>query len=173
MEEGPSPFFMQETEGVWDQNCLAKALLQMKETEFLQLRFSEGGYKPYEYERWIRAITRNLTASHPEMGQYWERIVSSADSVYNKYLNDVSATRVSFKPTKVLCRIAIERRMEHKIRTVLMSAVPLSINHQCNFAEDLTCAQILCRAMILAGPASREDRKQTVSYTHLTLPKKA
>ena len=164
MDGGPSPRFVHEKEEVWEQSYLATALLQMKETEFLKLRFSEGGYKPYEYERWIRAVTRNLTALHPEMGQYWERVVSSAESVYNKYLNDVSAARVSLKPTEVLCRTPIEERMEHKMRTVLMSAVPLTVNHQCDSAEDLTCAQILYRTMVLAGPASREDRNRCMSY---------
>ena len=158
---------MHENPSVWDQTYLAKALLQMKDAEFVKLRFVEG--RPYEYERWVRAITRTLTALHPKLGGYWQRVVSSAESVYNKYLNDVSVTRVSLKPVDILCRIAIEKRIEHKLRAVLMSAVPASVNHQCNFTEDLTCAQILYRTMVLAGPASREDRKQM--HDLLTQPK--
>ena len=82
---GPSPNFMQENRSIWDHNYLAKALLQMKDAEFMKLRFADGSYRPYEYERWIRAITRNMTASHPEMGAHWLRIVASAESVYNRY----------------------------------------------------------------------------------------
>ena len=169
LDEGPSPLFVEENETIWQQNYLAKALLQMKETEFVKLRFVEGSYRPYEYERWIRAITRTLTALHPEMGQYWRRVVSSAESVYNRYLNDVSVTRVSLKPVEILSRTPIEKRIEHKMRTVLMSAVPASVNHQCNFTDDLACAQILYRTIVLAGPASREDRKQM--HDLLTQPK--
>ena len=160
---------MQENQNIWDQNYLAKALLQMKDAEFVKLKFAEGSYRPYEYERWIRAMTMNMTALHPESGIYWPRVVASAESVYNRYLNDVSVTRVSLKPTETLCRTDIEKRIEHKMRTVLMTVVPTSINHQCNCAEDSTCAQILYRTMVSAGPASRDDRK--TMHNILTQPK--
>ena len=127
----------------------------MKDAEFVKLRFSDSCYKPYEYEKWIQGLTRTMTASHPELGMYWTRIVQSAESVYHKYLNDVSVTRVSLKPTEVLNRTDIESRIENKIRTTLMNAVPASITQQCNFEQDLTCAQIPYRTMVLAGPASR------------------
>ena len=103
------------------------------------------------------------------MGGYWQRVVKSAETVYNAYLNDVSVTRVSLKPSEKLSRTDIEERMENKIRTMLMTAVPASVNHQCNYTEDVTCAQILYRTMVLAGPASREDRKQM--HDLLTQPK--
>ena len=160
---------MEEADKVWQREYLAKALLQMKETEFVKLRFVDGSYRPYEYERWINAVTRTMTALHPEMGHYWKRVVSSAETVYNQYLSDVSVTRVSLKPVDILSRTPIEKRIEHKMRTVLMSAVLASVNHQCNFTEDLTCARILYRTMVLAGPASREDRKQM--HDLLTQPK--
>ena len=73
------------------------------------------------------------------------------------------------KPTEKLYRTDIEERIEHKLRTILMSSVPASINQQCAFTEDLTCAQILYRTMVLVGPASREDRKQM--HDMLTQPK--
>ena len=73
------------------------------------------------------------------------------------------------KPPEKLSRTDIEERMENKIRTMLMTAVPASVNHQCNYTEDVTCAQILYRTMVLAGPASREDRKQM--HDLLTQPK--
>ena len=101
-----------------------------------------------------------MTASHPELGAYWLRIVGSAESVYQRYSTDVSSTRVSLKPTETLNRTDIEGRIENKIRTVLMNIVPFSISQQCTFERDLTRSQILYRTMVLAGPASREDRKQ-------------
>ena len=78
-EEGPSPFFMEEADKVWQQEYLARALLQMKETEIMKLKFVDGSYRPYEYERWINAVTRTMTALHPEMGNYWKRVVRSAE----------------------------------------------------------------------------------------------
>ena len=81
----------------------------------------------------------------------------------------MSNTRVSLKPTEVLNRTDIELRIENKIRTVLMSAVPVSISQQCMLERDLTCSQILYRTMVLAGPASREDRKQM--HDMLTQPR--
>ena len=77
--------------------------------------------------------------------------------------------RVSLKPTEKLSRTEIEERIENKIRTMLMNVVPISVNHQCNCGEDVMCSQILYRTMILAGPASREDRKQM--HDLLTQPK--
>ena len=117
---------MHENSGVWDQNYLAKALMTLKETEFQKLKFPDGCYKPYEYEKWIKAVTMSLTAVHPELGGYWNRVVKSAEAVYNAYLNDVSTTRVSLKPKDTLQRTEIEERMENKIRTLLMTAVPHS-----------------------------------------------
>ena len=168
-EGGPSPNFVQENHTIWDQSYLAKAMLQMKDAEFVKLWSSDSCYRPYEYEKWIRGLTRAMTASHPELGAYWSRIVQSAESIYHQYLNDVSVTRVSLKPTEILNRTDIELRIENKIRTILMSAVPISISQQCNFEQDLTCAQILYRTMVLAGPASRDYRKQM--HDLLTQPK--
>ena len=110
-----------------------------------------------------------LTAVHPEMGAYWQRVVQSAGTVYNTYLNDVSTTRVSLKPTEILHRTEIEGRMENKVRTLLMAAVPTSVNRLCSCEFDVSCSQILYRTMIAAGPASREDRNQML--TLLTQPK--
>ena len=73
----------------------------MKDAEFVELRFSDSCHKPYEYEKWIRGLTRAMLASHPELGMYWSRIVQSAESIYHKYLNDVSVARVSLKPTEI------------------------------------------------------------------------
>ena len=133
----PSPKYVNEDHAVWDQPHLAKTLLAMKDAEFMKLRFPETSYRPYEYEKWIRGITRSMTASHPEIGTYWLRIVDSAESVYQRYLNDVSSTRVSLKPKETLNRTEIEGRIENKIRTVLMSIVPVMISQQCTFEHDL------------------------------------
>ena len=109
-------------------------------------------------KKWIKAVTMTLTAVHPEMGGYWQRVVKSAESVYNAYLNDVSTTRVSLKPTETLHRTEIEGRMENKVRTMLMAAVPASVNRLCSCEFDVSCAQILYRTMILAGPERIENR---------------
>ena len=101
--------------------------MTMKEAEFSKLRFVEGSYRPFEYERWVKAITRTLTSMHPELGAYWQRILKSAEDVYHRYLADVSTTRVSLKPTETLSRTAVEDRIENKIRTMLMNAVPISV----------------------------------------------
>ena len=97
---------MQEKSEVWDQTYLAKALMAMKESEFTKLKFAEGSYRPFDYEKWVKTIAMSLTAVHPEIGAYWDRVQKSAEAVYNKYLNDVSNTRVSLKPTERLhpCR---------------------------------------------------------------------
>ena len=68
LDSGPSPNYVQMNSD-WDQGFLAKSLLQMKHGEFTKLRFADGCYKPYEYEKWIHAITRVLTAMHPEHGK--------------------------------------------------------------------------------------------------------
>ena len=47
-EGGPSPNFVQENHTIWDQSYLAKAMLQMKDAEFVKLRFSDSCYRPYE-----------------------------------------------------------------------------------------------------------------------------
>ena len=144
-------------------------MLQMKDAEFVKLRFSDNSYRPYEYEKWIRGLTRAMTATHPELGAYWSRVVGAAEAVYHRYLTDVSATRVSLKPVEVLSRTDIEERIENKIRTILMVVVPPAINQQCLWEQDLSSSQILYRTMVLAGPASREDRKQMLDL--LTQPK--
>ena len=52
---------------------------------------------------------------------------------------------------------------------MLLSAIPPAIHQQCLFEEDLTSAQILYRTMVLAAPASREDKKMMIEL--LTQPK--
>ena len=78
---GPSPNFVQESAEIWHQSYLAKALLQLKETEFAKLRFSDSSYKPYEYEKWIRGFTRVMESTHPELGSYWTRVLTAAEKV--------------------------------------------------------------------------------------------
>ena len=80
----------------------------MKDSECAKLRFVDSCYKPYEYEKWICGVNRMMTATHPELGAYWTRVVETAQSTYFQYLNDVSVTRVSLKPRQVLNRREVE-----------------------------------------------------------------
>ena len=41
-DEGPSPNFVHENSNIWGQQYLAKALLQMKDAEFMKLKVAEG-----------------------------------------------------------------------------------------------------------------------------------
>ena len=98
---------------------------------------------------------------HPEVGAYWKRATKESEETYQRYLQDVGVSRVSIQPREKLYRTEIEIRIEGKLRTLLMSAVPYTIGQQCLFQEDLTCSQILCHTMVLAGPATMEDREIT------------
>ena len=110
-----------------------------------------------------------MTRYHPEIGVYWDRVAKASEDVYQQYLRDVSVTRVSLRPKKVINRTSIETRIEWKLRGMLVSAVPSTVNQQCMFEQDVTCAQILYRTMVLAGPANSDDRKQM--HDMLTQPK--
>ena len=59
--------------------------------------------------------------------------------------------------------------MEWKLRGVLINATQATVEEQCMYEEDATCAQIFYRTMVLAGPANNEDRKQM--HDLLTQPK--
>ena len=41
-----------------------------------------------------------------------------------------------------------------------MNVVPQIVTQQCMFQQDLTCTQVLYRTMVVAGPASKDDRKK-------------
>ena len=90
-----SPAFLDAEDAVWNQSYLAKALLQIKETDMVKLKFTEGSYKPYEYEKWVQALKRLTNGYHPEIGVYWDRITKSSEDVFLQYLRDVNVTRVS------------------------------------------------------------------------------
>ena len=107
------------------------------------------------------AVNRILRGLHPEIGSYWERITKASEETYQLYLKDVGVSRVSLQPRQTLDRTPIETIIESRLRTFLKNVVPLIVTQQCMFQKDLTCAQILYRAMVLAGPANSEDRKQT------------
>ena len=82
-----------------------------------------------------------------------------AENTYFQYLKDVSSTRVSLQPKPKMDLTEIEVRIENRMRTLLMNAVPMVVTQQCMFLEDLTCTQVFYRTMVMAGPASKEDRK--------------
>ena len=94
---------------------------------------------------------------HPEIGTYWSRTCMSAEKSYARYLKDLSYTRVSIKPTDVLARTSIEMRIESRLKMMLTNNVPQNIIRQCDDTEEVTCAQILYRTMVFAGPANKDD----------------
>ena len=107
-----SPAYQNPEAGIWEQNYLSKALQQMKDSEIAKLRFVSGGNRPFEFEKWLSLITTTLNGMHPEIGSYWKQVVDSATEAYQKYLRDVSYTRVNITPNEALARTTIEKRIE-------------------------------------------------------------
>ena len=85
------------------------------------------------------------------------RATTSAERAYQQYVNDLSYIRVRTLPTEVLARTSIEERIESRLRMMLNTVVPPMIIRQCDDRDDVSCAQILYRTMVFAGPASKDD----------------
>ena len=51
----------------------------------------------------------------------------------------------------------IEERIESRLRMILTTILPQAIVRQCDDYEDASCAQMLYRTLVFAGPASKED----------------
>ena len=88
---------------------------------------------------------------------------------YQNYIKDVSYTRVRIFPDEVLARTTIEERIESRLLMMLNYVVPPIIIRQCDDRDDVTCAQILYRTMVYAGPASKDDCSQMMDI--LTKPR--
>ena len=88
---------------------------------------------------------------------------------YQNYIKDVSYTRVRILPNEVLARTTIEERIESILKMMLNYVIPPTIIRQCDDRDDVTCAQILYRTMVFAGPASKEDCLQMMDI--LTKPR--
>ena len=99
---------------------------------------------------------------HPEIGNYWSRVCTSAEKFYAMYLEDLSYTRVSIIPTEVLARTSIEQRIESRLKMMLTNIIPQTVIRQCDDRDDVSCAQILYRTMVFAGPASKDDYMKTI-----------
>ena len=84
-------------------------------------------------------------------------------------MKDLSYTRVSILPAEVLARTSIEERIESRLKMMLNNIIPPTIIRQCDDRDDVSCAQILYRTMVFAGPASRDDYLKMVDI--LTTPK--
>ena len=76
---------------------------------------------------------------------------------------------MSILPTEVLARTSIEERIESRLKMMLNNIIPQTIIRQCDDRDDVSCAQILYRTMVFAGPASRDDYLKMVDI--LTTPK--
>ena len=111
----------------------------------------------------------SLHAQHTEIGAYWKRVVACAEEAYAKYIKDVSYTRISIAPDEQLPRSMIEERIESRLHMVLNHVVPSVVFRQCDDKPDVSCALLLYRTMIQAGPASKEDCAQMLDI--LTKPK--
>ena len=107
VRSGLSPEYVQTDESIWNQNMLAKVLLQMKDSEIAKLRFVDGSYKPFEYEKWIMSINRAMKGFRPKIGSYWERVRQHAEDTYLNYIKDLSYTRVMLQPAQKLDRTPI------------------------------------------------------------------
>ena len=152
----PSPAYQVPEDAVWNQPYLAKALQNMKEQDFAQLKFVPGASKPVEYEKWVGRMDTTTNAQHTEIGLYWKRVVECAQNSYEKYIKDVSYTRNCIAPTERLPRNAIEERIESRLHMILNAVVPPCVIRQCDDKPDVSCALIMYRTMVHAGPASKE-----------------
>ena len=72
----PSPAYQVPEDSIWNQSYLAKALQNMKEADFVKLKFSPGTNKPVEYEKWVVLMDTTTHAQHTEIGLYWKRVVA-------------------------------------------------------------------------------------------------
>ena len=160
---------MKADEIFWEQSYLARVLQTMKDSEIPKLRFAPGGNKALEYEKWLLTLNTTMQGLHPEIGIYWSRTCANAERFYAQYLKDLSYTRVSIKPTGVLARTSIERRMESRLKMMLTNTIPQNIIRQCDDTEEVTCAQILYRTLVFAAPASKDDYMKMIEI--LTKPK--
>ena len=129
----------------------------MKDSEIAKLRFSSTSYKPLEYEKWIKTVSTTMKGLHPNIGRYWRAVCTLAEKTYEKYLNDLSFTGVSIFPSEVVATTPIEERIESRLKMMLTNILPQAIVRQCDDCEDVSCAQILYRTIVFAGPASKED----------------
>ena len=80
----PSPAYQVPEDAIWNQSYLAKALQNMKDTDFAKLNFVPGASKPVEYEKWVGRMDTTTNAHHAEIGLYWKRIVECAQKSYEK-----------------------------------------------------------------------------------------
>ena len=60
-------------------------------------------------------------------------------------------------PDENLPRTQIETRIELRLKMMLTNTIPQSISSQCEDRPEVTCAQMLYRTVVYAGPASKED----------------
>merc|ERR1711989_189329 len=72
----PSPAYQVPEDAVWNQSALSKALQMMKDTEIGKLKFTPGSSKPLEYEKWMTPMGTTMNGHHPEIGAYWQRVMS-------------------------------------------------------------------------------------------------
>ena len=110
-----------------------------------------------------------MNGHHPEIGAYWHRVVECAEKAYSSYIKDVSYTRIGIFPTEKLPRTPIEERIESRLLMMMNYVVPQVVVRQCDDKPDVTCALLLYRTMVYAGPASKEDCAQMMEI--LTKPK--
>ena len=75
----------------------------------------------------------------------------------------------SISPTEKLPQTPIEERIEARLLMMMNSVVPQIVVRQCDDKPDVTCALLLYRTMVHAGPASKEDCAQMMDI--LTKPK--
>ena len=165
----PSPAYQVPEDSIWNQSYLAKALQTMKEADFAQLKFASGANKPVEYEKWVVRMDTTTHAQHTEIGLYWKRVVDCAQKSYAKYIKDVSYTRNCISPEERLPRNVIEERIESRLHMILNAVVPPCVVRQCDDKPDVSCALIMYRTMVHAGPASKEDVAQMLDI--LTRPR--
>merc|ERR1711888_328095 len=92
-----SPAYQNPEASTWEQSYLSEALQQMKDSEIAKLRFVSGGNRPFEFEKWLHLITTTLNGMHPEIGSYRKQVVDSSIEAHQRYLRDVSYTRVKIQ----------------------------------------------------------------------------
>ena len=92
-----------------------------------KLKLLSTSDRPQECEKWIHVISTTMRGLHPKIGNYWLRVCESTEKVYQRYLKDLSHSRVSLLPDENLPRTQIETRIELRLKMMSTNTIPQSI----------------------------------------------
>ena len=131
---------------------------RMRDDDFPKLKYTSDNRKPAEFERWVQLMTMKVSSVHPTVRDFWQVVQLTASAAYDQYLYLGPMQKSLARPDTAAVPLKYTN-VEMRMRPLVLSTLPASVQSMARATRQSTVVELLCAAMVDAGPGTKRDRE--------------